>query len=340
MHLIESPSWMTFYDNKDGTAVVGGIPVGILPDKAKIRAYTTDGGFSDLDLNLTISIEDPKQVLAKSLPEYLSVINFGNDISLSMTSSSLDGKYYVGASFTGSIALGGGNLKAQGVKDGFLARMEANGTVVNHIHLISSGLLKIGAAIDTPNGDTFVMGHFSTQLRIDNFQVNGVGGSDLFIAHWAADGTIKDLSVLGGVSNETFASAVHFQDNLYLSGLFEDIFTLDSHSVTSNGGKDGFVLQSSVHDISSVGWIKSFGGSADEKVTKLNALGDGRLIVSGNFQNIGTFGSVTHQSLGMSDCFAAFLSSSGVWGNVFSFGGLGDDELSGLIVLGLSLIHI
>ena len=334
MHLIESPSWMTFYDNKDGTAVVGGIPVGILPDKAKIRAYTTDGGFSDLDLNLTISIEDPKQVLAKNLPDYLSVINFGNDISLSMTSSSLDGKYYVGASFTGSIALGGGNLKAQGVKDGFLARMEANGTVVNHIHLISSGLLKIGAAIDTPNGDTFVMGHFSTQLRIDNFQVNGVGGSDLFIAHWAADGTIKDLSVLGGVSNETFASAVHFQDNLYLSGLFEDIFTLDSHSVTSNGGKDGFVLQSSVHDISSVGWIKSFGGSADEKVTKLNALGDGRLIVSGNFQNIGTFGSVTHQSLGMSDCFAAFLSSSGVWGNVFSFGGLGDDELSGLIVLG------
>jgi hypothetical protein len=68
-------------------------------------------------------------------------------------------------------------------------------------------------------------------------------------------------------------------------------------------------------------------------VTKLRALGDGGLIVAGNFQNVGTFGSVTHNSLGMSDCFAGFLSSAGVWGNVFSFGGAGDDELSGLIVL-------
>ncbi|MBT7650799.1 MAG: tandem-95 repeat protein [Opitutae bacterium] len=333
MHLLESPSWMTFYDNKDGTAVLGGIPMGALPDKAKIRAYTTDGGFSDLDLNLTISVGGQSQVSAKSLPQYLSVINFGNDVSLSMTSSSLDGKYYVGASFTGSITLGGSNIKAMGVKDGFLARIEANGTVLNHIHLVSSGSLEIGAAVDTPSGDTFVMGHFSTQLRIDDFQVNGVGGSDLFIAHWADDGTVKNLSVLGGVSNETFTSAVHIEDNLYLSGLFEDIFTHDSHSVTSNGGKDGFVLQSSVHDISSVGWINSFGGSADEKVTKLRALGDGGLIVAGNFQNVGTFGSVTHNSLGMSDCFAGFLSSAGVWGNVFSFGGAGDDELSGLIVL-------
>ena len=333
MHLLESPSWMTFYDNKNGTGILGGIPVSTENKKAKIRAYTVDGGFSDLDLNFTVSSYDEHEIPPKSLPDYLSVINLGDAATVSITNSSLDGRYYVGGNFVGNLILGENNVSATGEKDGFLVLMEANGTLLNYIHFISAGSLNIGAALSAPNGDVFIIGHFSNQLRIGDFQVKGVGGDDLFIAHWGEDGIVKNLSVLGGPSNETFESAIYFQDDLYIAGLFEGTFSHDGHSVSSNGGKDGFVLQSSINDISSVSWIQSFGGIGDEKVSKLITLSDGRLVLSGTFQNNGVFGSVTHESSGMSDCFAAHLSSNGVWGSVFPLGGAGEDELTGLVSL-------
>ena len=88
--------------------------------KAKIRAYTVDGGFSDLDLNFTVSSYDEHEIPPKSLPDYLSVINLGDAATVSITKSSLDGRYYVGGNFVGNLILGENNVSATGEKDGFM----------------------------------------------------------------------------------------------------------------------------------------------------------------------------------------------------------------------------
>ena len=97
-HLLNSPSWMEFYDNKDGTAILGGVPSGVSSSNQsiKIRGYTMDGGFADLDINYTVSADQNMGLFSKELPSFKKVINFGNHVSITMVNESLDGKYFVG----------------------------------------------------------------------------------------------------------------------------------------------------------------------------------------------------------------------------------------------------
>ena len=69
-HLLNSPSWMEFYDNKDGTAILGGVPSGVSSSNQsiKIRGYTMDGGFADLDINYTVSADQNMGLFSKELP--------------------------------------------------------------------------------------------------------------------------------------------------------------------------------------------------------------------------------------------------------------------------------
>ena len=63
---------MELIDNKDGTAVLGGIPKDVLLSSnmqvAKIRGYTLDGGFSDLDINYTVIKDEQYGLFPKKLP--------------------------------------------------------------------------------------------------------------------------------------------------------------------------------------------------------------------------------------------------------------------------------
>ena len=327
---------MELIDNKDGTAVLGGIPKDVLLSSdmqvAKIRGYTLDGGFSDLDINYTVIKDEQYGLFPKKLPGYKGVINFGENVSITMIDESLDGKYFVGGNFAGSILLGDHNLKQIGESDSFLANMEANGTVIDFIHLISNERLRVGAALSADNGDTYVMGHFSGKLKTGQFEVQSSGGTDLFILHWGSDGNVKNLSILGGTSNEFFVSATNHKNKLFLAGTFDGTFSQDSHFVNSRGSTDGFILQTTTNDASSIQWLQSFGGEFTEKVCKIEMLKSGRLLLGGSFSKSVTFGDkeILYNAVGLSDCFVAYINDSGEWDQVYTLGGSGNDEITGI----------
>ena len=335
LKMMESPSWMVFRDNEDGTAILGGIPKGDFSGSeiVKVRGFTVDGGFSDLDINYSVEPEEQTGLFQRKLPIYKTAINFGNNVSISMINEDSNGDYFIGGKFVNNFAVEGKYITAVGLNDGFISRMEANGTIISYVHLVSEGILNIGSALTARDGDTYVMGHFSGQLRTGEFLVQSVGGSDLFVLQWGTDGNVKNLSTIGGPFNEYFKVATTNENKLYLAGTYEDEFSHGKNLVKSLGGADGFVLQVNTNDIDTVEWIQSFGGINDEKVSSIQVLDTGQLVLGGTYSSTGYFGTNSSQSLGMNDCFMAFFNDDGNWQKILSFGGGGNDELTGLVPL-------
>ena len=92
------------------------------------------------------------------------------------------------------------------------------------------------------------------------------------------NGELKNLSAVGGSSDEYFSDGLLFENYLYLTGEFEETFSYGSKSESSKGAKDGFVMQLPLVDPSIVNWFLGFGGSENEKVNSICVSPIGKLI--------------------------------------------------------------
>ena len=334
MELIESPPWMNFQDNLNGTGMLGGVPSSTISStgNVKVRAYNGDGGISDLDFNYSVTSNPEAIISNQTLPSFSSALNFGKEVNISSTTPSSDGKYLIGGTFSQSVKLGQTILRSQGQKDGFVAKVSLSGNIDRSVQLISSGDLSVGSTILGLDGEIYIIGDFSGDLQIGPFSIQSSGGYDLYVAQWSEDGSLKNLSSIGSSSNEYFQEACFFQNSLFLTGQFDGTFSHGAYSVNSNGGKDGFVLEVPSIDISSATWLQSFGGIEDDRVDALAISSMGKIFLAGSYQGTSSFGDITLQSLGLSDCFVGELNNKGIWQNIYSGGGEGADEVNDLYI--------
>ena len=173
MELIESPSWMNFQDNLNGTGMLGGVPSSTISStgNVKVRAYNGDGGISDLDFNYSVTSNPVAIISNQTLPSFSSALNFGKEVNISSTTPSSDGKYLIGGTFSQSVKLGQTILRSQGQKDGFVAKISLTGNIDRSVQLISSGDLSVGSTILGLDGEIYIIGDFSGDLQIGPFSI-------------------------------------------------------------------------------------------------------------------------------------------------------------------------
>ncbi|MGY8713904.1 MAG: hypothetical protein ACKVJ1_08480, partial [Verrucomicrobiia bacterium] len=227
MNMIDSPTWMNFQDNLDGTGILGGFPStqsGRM-GKVKIRAYNADGGISDLDLNYTTSVNSKSKFSNQTLPQFSSALNFGTEVLISSINSSPDANYLIGGTFSGSVNLGQNILTGQGQKDGFVGVLSLDGSINRSIHLVSKGELSISSTVFGTEGDIYIIGDYTNNLQVGPFSIKSSGGRDLFVVQWSQNGALKNLTSIGGSSNEYFKQAFFYEDSLLLSGQFDGTFS-------------------------------------------------------------------------------------------------------------------
>jgi hypothetical protein len=342
LKMVSGPGWIDFQDNRDGTGMLGGLVPSFTGQygSIKIRAYNTDGGVSDLDFNYSVSGNSRSMDSDEILPDFSVVTNFGKDVSVSSSSSFLDGGYLIGGTFLNSIKLGQNTFSSQGSNDGFVSYIGLNGEISKSIHLISSGSLSIKSIITDADSEIYIMGDFTGTLKVGAFSINAVDGSDLFVLQWSTNGSLKNLTQIGGSGEEYFKKSILIDNEFLISGEFKGTFSHGSHSVQSKGGKDGFILKVPQVHVSSVEWFQTFGGTDDDFVSDIRVGPNGGIFLAGSYRGKSVFGSISQIAVGLNDCFIAKLDTRGNWENIYFGGGAGEDEITSFTIQSLKRIIV
>ena len=115
-----------------------------------------------------------------------------------------------------------------GNSNGFISQVGINGKYIRSIQLIGSGELSVGGIQASADGDHYIFGEFTSGLRVGTYEISSMGGSDLFILQWGKNGELKNLSAVGGSSDEYFSDGLLFEHNLLTVNLREHFHTVQS----------------------------------------------------------------------------------------------------------------
>jgi hypothetical protein len=174
--------------------------------------------------------------------------------------------------------------------------------------------------------------------------LSSTADSAVFVARFGPDGTLawaKSAGGAGGHYGEGLGIAALADGTCVLTGEFRGSAVFGAGEVkeaTLNSAGAGDVFVARYGSDGTFVWAKSFGGTGDDRGTKLAALADGSCALTGYFYRSATFGAgeanqTTLTSAGGSDLFAARLSPDGtlVWAK--RFGGAAYDRGSDIATL-------
>jgi hypothetical protein len=169
-------------------------------------------------------------------------------------------------------------------------------------------------------------------------ELQGGGGDDIFVAKYDPDGNLLWAKNSGGTGDEQVNGiGVGSDGTIYLTGEFSDFFQFGGTNLSSNGGRDIFIVSYSGSGSEVFGMSR--GGIADDRGHAVAVDGSGNFTVFGAFQKWVDFGGGnTVTSKGGSDMFAAGYNAAGNLLFGLSGGGQGDDAALGGVVLGADLL--
>ena len=205
-----------------------------------------------------------------------------------------------------------------GSSDAFLARLDAATGAVQGITQFGTASLDLAVGVAANAAGVFVVGYtFGTFTG-----QTSAGGSDPYLARFAADGTGAPAITQFGTAANDFARGVAAT----ATGVFVGGFTFGTLAgQTSAGGRDAFLAQFAA-DGSGTPAFTQFGTAADESAIGVAASAAGVFIVG---DTLGTFAGQT--SVGGRDVYLArFAADGGGAPAVNQFGSAGDDFGNGV----------
>ncbi len=133
-------------------------------------------------------------------------------------------------------------------------------------------------------------------------------------------------------SDEGKAVGVDAAGNVYVAGSFSGTVNFGPSSITSNGGKDIFIV--AYNSAGTFLWCRTIGGSLDDEATAIDVNGLG-VFVTGYFQgtvdlNAGV-GVTSVTSAGGKDIFEVFYSTAGNFFSGFRIGSTGNDQGNAIV---------
>ena len=169
---------------------------------------------------------------------------FSTANSASVTKAYVDesGNTFISGSFSGDIDLGGGSLPSRGESDVYLVKYNAQG---GHEWSVSHGgdgaVFAISMIVDTDY--IYLSGSFSGAANFGGRVIESVGGSDIFVAKYDLLGEHQWSFGLGDSTSNFSPQLLLHQNDLYVSGAFQDSIDLVSGNVDGAGQRDLFIAK-------------------------------------------------------------------------------------------------
>jgi len=253
----------------------------------------------------------------------------------------VNNEIFVAGTFTGSITLGNSPLTSAGDKDVFVAKLDDAGNWAWAVRMggASPDEAKAVVAVRYANNQygATVCGSFSVMATFGSSTFTSAGITDAFVTDVDAAGAIIGTNAFGGagtdVANDIFYSdIVAYASNMIVVGTFEQSMTVGSQSLTSAGGKDGFIVGRKGTTLASY-LTRRFGGTGEEEATKIAGWGinDATNISGGRFYVLGTFtGTANFPASGVNSVSATSNGGTDVFNYIVEFNNFGN-YYSGLV---------
>ncbi|OFX88219.1 MAG: hypothetical protein A2W99_10215 [Bacteroidetes bacterium GWF2_33_16] len=169
------------------------------------------------------------------------------------------------------------------------------------------------------NKEIIATGSFKKDLTLGELEIKSKGKEDIFIAHFTANGTIKQLKSFGSKGRDKITAFDSQNGILYLSGTFEDEFSIGNEKIEkqSKNGVGCFVaaLNQEIDPL----WVKSYANEQYFEISSLAPASNNELFIAGNFTHKAVFGNREISSKGSTDMYLAKLDKNGdeIWVNTY-----------------------
>ena len=211
----------------------------------------------------------------------------------------------VGGLFSGSIDLGSGIVASAGARDGFVVAMDAAGAPRWSRTVGGVGGDEVTGIVTDPAGNVYVTGVFADTVDFGTGAVSAAGGTDGFVASYAADGAPRWAAPLAGAGFQLLYQVTYSPRGYVVAGgWFSDAFDSGSGTIPSAGGQDGVLV---AHELGGRrAWTVHVGSAASESIRDIAVATD--LYAVGSFWGTADYGlgEVTSE---MADVFVLVLRS-------------------------------
>lgn len=130
----------------------------------------------------------------------------------------------------------------------------------------------ISVATNSQNG-IFVAGQYSNSTQVGSYTFTAVGGNDIVLTKYDTSGNLLWAKTFGGSADDTPENITTDKNgDIFIIGSFSGSISFDAVSLTSSGGKDGFIVK--LNATGTILWAKKIGGNADDVVSAIKCYKD------------------------------------------------------------------
>ncbi len=201
------------------------------------------------------------------------------------------------------------------------------------INVIPSAISKseVKSIVADSDGNRYIIGYYYGDLKFGSTTLQSTGGSDIFIAKSAYDGSWSWAISAGGKGDDIgYDLALSSGGDIYITGSYVDKASFGSTDLTSVGGSDVFAAK--LNNSGTFQWVKTGGGINYDVARAIDINSKGEIFIAGNFFENADFGSINVTARGMDDVFTAKITSAGNWKWVKPAGGDDNDEAYDLTI--------
>lgn len=279
-------------------------------------------------LDMLIIKIDPNGNILWSLP----IGGIGNDWPNEIAVQE-NGDILITGSYGADILFGNQTLIIAGLPDLFLAKLDANG---NFLWATSANGLgtEIGYDLDTDvDGNIYLTGYFDNGASFDNQTLASVGGVDIFLGKYDADGNLLWIKQAGGSGFDQSLGLDYdpILNRVYITGSYEEDMQFENMNLPLIDSREVFLAAYQADG--NLDWVKSGIGTGEFDIgVDVIAHPDGTVYVGGQFNSSLDFDGEILTSNGLRDFFLAQFNNDGSINCAHSFGGSGQEQMGNLMM--------
>jgi len=203
------------------------------------------------------------------------------------------GNVYVAGFFEGTAIFPNTQLVSNGLRDGFIAKYDANGNFQWARRVGGVGRDEAYDVATDASGNVYVVGQYQNTINVGGTTLTSNGDFDFFVARWDGNGN-PVWAIGGGGATPDGATAVATDGNdVYVTGNFDGIASFEANNPafqrTSQGSFDAYLASYSAAT-GKANWVNIGGGTAaDYGNDVVVERGTGAVYTTGRFVGQGRF---------------------------------------------------
>ncbi len=222
----------------------------------------------------------------------ISHVNFGgtsNDYVYIITKDDSSNLYVSGNFASNSIDFGSTPTKANnGLYDVYLAKYD---TGLNDKWSVTAGSASsevLNALTTDISGNSYIVGGFNNTVDFGGTALTSNGARDAFVAKYNNAGALVWVKKVGGIGSEELRTTLLQNNEIMVSGYFDNTFTYDTATLTAIGGRDLMVFK--FNTAGNLLWSKGYGGAGDETTNEMISGNNNNILISGSLSGATSFG--------------------------------------------------